>query len=99
MTRRHQSRRQPKHCAKEGGMDAFRSDTNLEYNYRCQLLAGARHGKATAKEELHTEYHARLYTAAERKKLQHQFNKNKKARQKLSAGTGSILRPVMTRPR
>ena len=60
MTRRHQSRRQPKHCAKEGGMDAFRSHTDLEYNYRCQLLAGARQGKATAKEELHTEYHARL---------------------------------------
>ena len=80
-------------------MDAFRSNTDLEYNYRCQLLAGARHGKATAKEELHTEYHARLYTSAERKKLQHQFNKNKKARQKLSAGTGSILGPEMTRPR
>ena len=80
-------------------MDAFRSDTDLEYNYRCQLLAGGRQGKATAKEELHTEYHARLYTAAERKKLQHQFNKNKKVRQELDAGTESILRPVMTRPR
>src|SRR5437867_3389977 len=99
MTRRHQSRRQPKQCVKEGGMDAYRSDTDAEYNYRCQLLAGARQGKATAKEELQNEYHVRLYTAAERKKLQHQFFKNKKARQELSAGTGSILRPLMTRPR
>jgi hypothetical protein len=77
MTRRHQSRRLPKQCAKEGGMDARKWDTDPEHNYRCQLLAGARQGKATAKEELQTEYHVRLYTAAERKKLQHQFNKNK----------------------
>jgi len=80
-------------------MGAYRSDTDPEHNYRCQLLAGARQGKATAKEELQTEYHVRVYTAAERKKLQHQFYKNKKARQELDARTGSILRPVMTRPR
>ena len=76
-----------------------RSDTDQEYNYRCQLLAEARQGKATAKEALQTEYHVRLYTAAERKKLQQQFFKNKKARHERSAGRGSMLRPVMTRPR
>ena len=80
-------------------MDARKWDTDPDHYYRWQLLAGARQGKATAKEALQTEFHVRLYTAAERKKLQHQFNKNKKGRQELSAGTGSILRPVMTRPR
>ena len=78
MTRRHQSRRQPQQCVKEGGMGTFRLDTDPDHYYRCQLLAGARQGKATAKEELQTEYHVRVYTAAERKKLQHQFNKNKR---------------------
>ena len=60
-------------------MDAFRSDTDREHTYRCQLLAGARQGKATAKEALQTEYHVRLYTAAERRNLQHTFNTNRKA--------------------
>jgi len=99
MTRHHQSRRQPQQCVKEGGLGTSRWDTDPEYHYRCQLLAEARQGKATAKEALQTEFHVRLYTAAERKKLQHQFYKNKKARQELDARTGSILRPVMTRPR
>ena len=79
-------------------MDARKWDTDPDHYYRCQLLAGARQGKATAKEELQTEYHVRLYTAAERRKLQHQFNKSKKGRQAPDAGTGSMLRPVMTRP-
>jgi len=100
MTPRHQRRPQPTPGVKEeGGRDAFRSDTDPEHTYRCQLLAGARQGKAAAKEALQTEYHVRLYTAAERKKLQHQFYKNKKVRQELDAGIESILRPVMTRPR
>jgi len=81
MIRRHQRRPQPAPGVKEeGGRDTFRSDTDPEHQYRCQLLAGARQGKAAAKEALQTEYHVRLYTAAERKKLQHTFNKHRKAR-------------------
>lgn len=59
-------------------MDAVRLIPDLEYDYRCRLLAEARRGKVTAKEQLQSEYHVRVYTAAERKKLQQRFHKTKK---------------------
>ncbi len=59
-------------------MNAVRLITDQEDYYRCQLLAEARRGKVTAKEELQTEYHVRLFTAAERKKLQQKIHKAQK---------------------
>jgi len=68
-------------------MGAFKSVPDPEQNYRRELLAGARKGKAAAKEELQTEFHVRMYTAAERKKLYYKaLPKNKKARRSQSEG-------------
>lgn len=63
-------------------MDALRLGTDLEDHYRYQLLVEARRGKVAATEELRTEYHVRVYTAAERKKLQLKFHQTKKGCQK-----------------
>lgn len=47
------------------------STWNEEEDYRRQLLAAARKGKAQAQEELQREFNVRLYTAAERAKLKY----------------------------
>ncbi len=59
-------------------MEAVSVVTDLKDDYRYQLLVEARLGKVAAKEELQTEYHVRVYTAAERKKLQQKFHKAQK---------------------
>ena len=50
-------------------MGAFNSGHDPEQEYRRQLLAAARKGKATAREELQREYNVRVYSAAERAEL------------------------------
>ena len=47
------------------------STLNEEEDYRRQLLAAARKGKAQAQKELESEFKVRLYTAAERAKLKY----------------------------
>jgi hypothetical protein len=67
-------------------MGAFNSVIDPEQDYRRQLLAEARKGKATAREELQREYHVRMYSAAERAKLYYKTSpKTKKARYKTAA--------------
>lgn len=50
-------------------MGSFNSGADPEQEYRRQLLAAARKGKATAREELQREYNVRVYSEAERAAL------------------------------
>lgn len=50
-------------------MASFNSGFDPELEYRRQLLAAAREGKAAAREELQREYNVRIYSAAERDQL------------------------------
>lgn len=50
-------------------MGSFNSGIDPEQEYRRQLLAAARKGKATAREELQREYNVRVYSDAERDEL------------------------------
>jgi hypothetical protein len=50
-------------------MGSFQAASNAEEDYRRELLAQARTGKATAREELQREYNVRVYSDAERAAL------------------------------
>lgn len=45
------------------------TELDREQEYRRQLLAAARSGKTAAQEELQREFNVRIYSAAERAKL------------------------------
>lgn len=67
-------------------MGAFKSVPDPEQDYRRQLLAEARKGKALAKDELQREYHVRMYSAAERAKLSYTVIPKHKSKRRLDIG-------------